>query len=121
MTMTATMTACRDYVSQPWLRASPTQRPRRSTAPHAGAVAGTSTWPQLTLTRRVAAIEIKAGTAPTARDARHLTWLREELGPRFVRQILFNIGPQPFELGDRIWALPTASIWASHPTPTPSR
>ena len=65
---------------------------------------------------RIVAIEIKAGTAPTARDARHLAWLREELGPRFVRGIVFNTGPQPFELGDRIWALPIASIWAPHPT-----
>ena len=67
---------------------------------------------------RIVAIEVKAGTAPTARDARHLTWLREELGPRFVRGIVFNTGPQPFELGDRIWALPIASLWGAHPTPS---
>lgn len=65
---------------------------------------------------RVIAIEIKAGTTPTGRDARHLTWLREELGTRFVRGIVFNTGPQPFDLGDRIWAMPIASLWATHPT-----
>jgi len=61
---------------------------------------------------RIVAVEIKAGTAPDARDARHLVWLRDELGPTFVRGIVFNTGPAPFEIGNRIWALPIASLWA---------
>lgn len=69
---------------------------------------------------RVVAIEVKAGTTPTARDARHLAWLRDELGHGFVRGIVFNTGPQPFELDNRIWALPIASLWAAHPGPTPT-
>ncbi len=69
---------------------------------------------------QIVAIEVKAGTTPTARDARHLTWLRDELGSGFVRGIVFNTGPQPFELGERIWALPIASLWAAHPKPPPT-
>lgn len=60
---------------------------------------------------RVIAVEIKAGTAPSARDARHLRWLRDELGDGFVRGILFHSGPQPFELDERIWAVPISALW----------
>ncbi len=59
----------------------------------------------------VIAIEIKAGSAPTSKDVRHLGWLREELGEQFVRGILFHTGPFPFEIGERIWALPIATLW----------
>jgi predicted AAA+ superfamily ATPase len=61
---------------------------------------------------RLIAIEIKAGSAPTARDARHLRWLRDELGDGFVRGILFHTGPHPFDLDERIWALPISALWA---------
>jgi predicted AAA+ superfamily ATPase len=61
---------------------------------------------------RVIAIEVKAASAPTAKDGRHLAWLRDELGDAFVRGILFHTGPQPFELGERLWALPIASLWS---------
>jgi uncharacterized protein len=61
---------------------------------------------------RVIAIEIKAGTAPSPRDARHLAWLRDELGDAFVRGILFHTGPHPFDIDDRIWAIPIAALWS---------
>lgn len=61
---------------------------------------------------RLIAIEIKAGSAPSARDARHLRWLRDEFGDGFVRGILFHTGPHPFELDERIWAVPISALWA---------
>jgi predicted AAA+ superfamily ATPase len=61
---------------------------------------------------RVIAIEIKAGTAPSPRDTRHLAWLRDELGDAFVRGVLFHTGPHPFDIDDRIWAIPIAAIWS---------
>jgi predicted AAA+ superfamily ATPase len=61
---------------------------------------------------RLIAAEVKAASAPTIKDARHLTWLREELGESFVRGIVFHTGRQPFELDTRIWALPIATLWA---------
>lgn len=61
---------------------------------------------------RVIAIEIKATTAPTPRDARHLAWLRDELGDAFIRGILFHTGPQPFDVDERIWAIPIAALWS---------
>lgn len=65
---------------------------------------------------RVIGVEIKAGAAPGTRDARHLAWLRDELGAQFVRGIVLHTGPMPFELGDRIWALPIAALWAPETT-----
>lgn len=61
---------------------------------------------------RVVAVEVKAGTAPSRRDARHLIWLRDELGDGFVRGLVLHTGPQPFELDERIWAVPIASLWS---------
>ena len=60
---------------------------------------------------RVIAIEIKASSAPNAGDARHLVWLRDELGDRFVRGLVLHTGPRAFELDDRIIAAPIAAIW----------
>ncbi len=61
---------------------------------------------------RVIGVEVKAGAAPGSRDARHLAWLRDELGERFVRGIVLHTGPRPFELGDRLGALPICALWA---------
>ena len=59
---------------------------------------------------RVMAFEVKAGAADL-RAARHLTWLRERLGERFARGVVFHTGPRPFELDDRILALPICALW----------
>ena len=60
---------------------------------------------------RILAIEVKASAAPTRDDSRHLAWLRDRLGDRFVAGAVLHTGPRPFRLGDRIHALPIASIW----------
>ena len=57
------------------------------------------------------AIEIKSSAAPTRGDARHLEWLRERLGDRFLAGAVLHTGPRPFRLSERIFALPIASIW----------
>jgi predicted AAA+ superfamily ATPase len=59
---------------------------------------------------RLVAFEVKAGVADL-RAARHLTWLRERLGERFTCGVVFHTGPRPFELGDRILALPICALW----------
>lgn len=61
---------------------------------------------------RVIGIEVKAASAPGTKDAQHLAWLREQLGERFVRGILFHTGPHPFDLDTRIWALPICALWS---------
>jgi predicted AAA+ superfamily ATPase len=63
------------------------------------------------LGRRVIGIEIKASAAPTAGDAKHLIWMREQLGDRFVAGVVLHTGPRVFELGDGILAAPIATLW----------
>jgi uncharacterized protein len=60
----------------------------------------------------VIAIEVKAAAAPTAReDAKHLRWLREELGERFLAGLVLHTGPRAYQLEDKILAAPIAVLW----------
>jgi predicted AAA+ superfamily ATPase len=59
----------------------------------------------------VVAIEFKASASPAPTDARHLTWLRERLGDRFVAGAVVHTGPDVFALDERILAVPLAAMW----------
>ncbi|MCP3801879.1 DUF4143 domain-containing protein [Allokutzneria sp. A3M-2-11 16] len=61
---------------------------------------------------RVFAFEIKSGNAPTRDDARHLAWLRSELGDRFIGGAVLHTGPRAFRLYDDIAAVPIAALWS---------
>ena len=61
---------------------------------------------------RVIGIEIKASAAPRSDAARHLIWLRDQLGQRFVRGVVLHTGPRAYELDERILAAPIATLWA---------
>jgi len=58
------------------------------------------------------AVEIKATSAPGRNDGRHLGWLRDEMGDRFIAGLVLHTGPGTYPLGDRIVAAPIASIWS---------
>jgi predicted AAA+ superfamily ATPase len=60
----------------------------------------------------VAAVEVKAKASITARDWRSLTVLRDARGPRFKSGIVIYSGEQTVPLGDRLWAVPYAGLWA---------
>lgn len=60
----------------------------------------------------VFAFEIKASSAPTRDDARHLAWLRTELGDRFIGGAVLHTGPRAFRLDDDIAAVPIATLWS---------
>lgn len=62
---------------------------------------------------RVVAIEVKASAAPRPDSARHLAWLRDELGKRFVCGVVLHTGPRTYELDERIVAAPIATLWAN--------
>jgi hypothetical protein len=60
---------------------------------------------------RILGLEVKA-TSPKSDDARHLAWLRDELGDRFLGGIVLHTGSRPFPLGDCIVAAPISSLWS---------
>lgn len=62
---------------------------------------------------QVAGVEIKLTSTPTVKHARHLAMMRDRLGDRFTTGLVIHAGPQPLPLGDRLWAVPVASLWRS--------
>lgn len=61
---------------------------------------------------RVVGIEFKASAAPRRDDAKHLAWLRDQLGPSFAAGAVLHSGPGIYALGDRILAVPLCAVWA---------
>jgi predicted AAA+ superfamily ATPase len=59
----------------------------------------------------VIGIEIKASATVTSSDARHLAWLRDEIGNAFAAGIVLHTGPYVFPLGDRLVAAPVSALW----------
>lgn len=62
--------------------------------------------------RGIVAVDIKATTAPDADDARHLRWLRDELGPQFIAGAVLHVGRRKYHLSDQIDAIPICALWA---------
>jgi uncharacterized protein len=60
---------------------------------------------------KVFGFEFKAGAAPTLDDAKHLVWLRDEYGKRFVGGVVVHTGQVVTELADRIGAVPISASW----------
>ena len=58
------------------------------------------------------AIEVKASSAPTPDDARHLATLRDRLGGSFVAGVVFHTGPRVYRLSEGIVAAPISALWA---------
>jgi predicted AAA+ superfamily ATPase len=57
-------------------------------------------------------IDVKVGAARSRSDARHLTWLRDEIGERFLAGVVLHTGPRAHTLGERIVAAPIAALWS---------
>ncbi|HEX9823095.1 MAG TPA: DUF4143 domain-containing protein [Actinomycetota bacterium] len=62
--------------------------------------------------RGIVAIEVKTQAAPDRESARHLSWLRERLGDRFVAGLVLHTGHRIYSLGDRVRAVPISTLWA---------
>jgi uncharacterized protein len=62
--------------------------------------------------RRLVAIEVKATSSPGPDDARHLRWLKRELGDSVIAAILLHSGPNSFEMDEGVMAVPIASLWS---------
>lgn len=61
---------------------------------------------------KILAFEFKAGSSPTNSDAKHLKWLKEEIGEKLIAGIVLHAGSSIYELEDRIYAIPLSSFWA---------
>ncbi len=60
---------------------------------------------------RVVGLEVKSGTSVGSEDARHLRWLREQLGDNFHLGVVLYSGQFAVQLGERLWALPISLLW----------
>ena len=60
---------------------------------------------------RVVGIEVKASAAPRDDAAKHLAWLRDALGDRFLAGVVLHTGPRVYPLGERIVAAPISTLW----------
>ena len=61
---------------------------------------------------RVSAIEVKASSTLEAADFRRFDRLRETLGPRFARGVVFYTGDRVLPFGDRLEAWPVSLLWS---------
>ncbi|MGH2879543.1 MAG: ATP-binding protein [Solirubrobacteraceae bacterium] len=61
---------------------------------------------------QIVAIEVKARASIGNRDSHWLVKLRERTGSRFVAGVVIHPREQTVPLGDRLWALPIAALWA---------
>lgn len=59
----------------------------------------------------IVALEVKASVQPKPADARHLLWLREQMGGRVLASAVLHRGAATFELVDGVWAIPVTSMW----------
>jgi predicted AAA+ superfamily ATPase len=61
---------------------------------------------------QIVAIEVKSRATIASRDYKWLINLRERRGSRFTAGIVIHPREQTIPLGDRLWALPIAAMWA---------
>jgi predicted AAA+ superfamily ATPase len=64
---------------------------------------------------RLIAIEVKASATPKSEDAKHLRWLRDNLGDRFLAGYVLHLGTTNLPSGDRIFFTPLSTLWDHAP------
>lgn len=62
--------------------------------------------------RNVVGIEVKASSTPISAHAKHLAYLRDRLGTRFLGGVVLHTGSQRLALGDRLAAVPVSALWS---------
>jgi len=61
--------------------------------------------------REVVGVEVKSASTVGSQDFRGLDYLRDKIGERFVAGIVLYMGTRSVPFGDRLWALPIATLW----------
>lgn len=64
---------------------------------------------------RVIGIEVKASSAPKPDEARHLVWLREQLGDQVAACVLLPTGPTAYTIVPGVQALPSPACGTQSP------
>ncbi|WP_419847416.1 ATP-binding protein [Candidatus Poriferisocius sp.] len=62
---------------------------------------------------KVVGIEVKSSSVVSRDDARGILWLRDRLGDDFAGGVILSSASVPFQVDDRVWALPLSSLWRS--------
>jgi uncharacterized protein len=62
--------------------------------------------------RQLVAIEIKATSNPGPDDAKHLRWIKRELGDDVIAAVLFHSGPMSFSMDEGVMAMPISALWS---------
>ncbi len=60
---------------------------------------------------KIVGLEVKSSSSIDRSDARGLLWLRDRMGHAFIFGAVLYSGALPFQIDDRIWALPISSLW----------
>jgi predicted AAA+ superfamily ATPase len=60
---------------------------------------------------RIAGIEVKAGSAVTPSDFKHLRSLEEAFGVRFARGVVLYTGTETLPFGPKMLAMPLSALW----------
>lgn len=61
--------------------------------------------------RGLVALEIKAKGAVNSADARHLVWLRDQLGDQVIAAAVLHTGPARYRVADGVDAIPICTLW----------
>jgi len=62
---------------------------------------------------RIVGVEMKAGMTIRSTDFAGLRHLAQRVDDRFVAGVVLHTGPNTLPFGDRLWAMPMASLWQS--------
>lgn len=62
---------------------------------------------------KVVAVEVKAASTVRSTDFKVIRYLRENLGEKFVAGVVLHLGRDAVGFGEKLFALPLASLWDS--------
>ena len=60
---------------------------------------------------RIVGVEVKSSSVVGRDDAKGLLWLRDRLGEDFAGGVVLSSASVPFQIDDRVWALPLSALW----------
>lgn len=60
---------------------------------------------------RIVGVEVKSSSVVGRDDAKRLLWMRDRLGGDFAGGAVLSSASVPFQIDDRVWALPLSALW----------